>query len=131
MAMQSFKGKQKVRSVIYSPWFLLLLLIVAVFLVKGAYAMLSKEWRSGQVLDALEEKNAKLREREAELRGSIEALGTEAGLVQEIRAKFNATREGEYLAVLVEGALAQVEGEEVVNGHWYQKLWSAIMRLIQ
>ncbi len=93
--------------------------------------MLSKEWRSGQVLDALEEKNAKLREREAELRGSIEALGTEAGLVQEIRAKFNATREGEHLAVLVEGALAQVEGEEVVNGHWYQKLWSAIMRLIQ
>ena len=131
MAMQSFKGKQKVRSVIYSPWFLLLLLIVAVFLVKGAYAMLSKEWRSGQVLDALEEKNAKLREREAELRGSIEALGTEAGLVQEIRAKFNATREGEYLAVLVEGKEAEAQVGEDKDLSWYQKLWSAIMRLIQ
>ncbi len=67
---------------------------------------MSKESESAARLRELEAENISLRSRRVGLESQIGKLQTEEGVVEEIRAKFNATRAGEHLAVIVEEKLA-------------------------
>ncbi len=87
---------------LYSLPALLVLLVITFLLVRGAASIMSKQVESASRLKELEAENVVLRERQASLEGQIGKLKTEEGVVEEIRAKFNATRAGEHLVVIVE-----------------------------
>lgn len=99
--MKELQDRQKLKRQLYSIPALIGLLLLAVFLSKGAYNVFVKMLDSGERLGELGEQTDSLRERKASLTSDIDHLGTEAGVLDEIRAKFNATREGENLAVIV------------------------------
>ncbi len=125
--MKDFQSRQKLKKFLYSPWILLVLALITGLLIKGAIGILNKERDSAQTLAELEENNVKLRDRHQELEAEIASLQTEQGVMQEIRAKFNAAREGEHLAVIVDEE-GKGTSEEDSSLPWYQKLWNAIMQ---
>lgn len=116
--MIDFQQKRQIRRVVYSPKIALLLLIVFIFLAKGAWGAYTKERESRSNLDKVEENHAKALEREAFLLEEIEKLNTEEGVDKEIREKFNVTKPGEEVVLVVESENSPSEESVEKKGFW-------------
>jgi cell division protein FtsB len=124
--MKELQQKQRFKKFVYSTPFLVVLLIVAFLLGRGAWAIVSKARESGARLTELEEQNTLLRERQADLAEEIGKLHTDEGVMAEIRTKFNAAREGEHLVVIVdEQAKATTTPPSALSQgwKWFKSLW--------
>jgi len=116
--MMDFQQKKRMRKVLYSPKVALLLLVVFVFLARGAWGAYTKERESRLNLNKVEEDYSKAMEREAFLSEEIDRLSTEEGMEEEIRGKFNVTKPGEEVVLVIEseGDLSEEVAEK--QGFW-------------
>ncbi|OHB14265.1 MAG: hypothetical protein A3G05_01145 [Candidatus Zambryskibacteria bacterium RIFCSPLOWO2_12_FULL_45_14] len=110
----------------YSIPLLVILLIFTFFLARGAVRVMVKERESSKRASVLKEKAATLVVREQELQGNIVRLQTEEGVKSEIREKFSATEEGEYVAIILDDRKVSTSTDPSL-WPWYKKLWVAIM----
>ncbi|OHA91176.1 MAG: hypothetical protein A2758_01720 [Candidatus Zambryskibacteria bacterium RIFCSPHIGHO2_01_FULL_49_18] len=126
--MRELERRQKVKQFFYSWPAIILMAVLTFFLAKGAAGVMLKERESAEMVGKLKAETAEVEVREAELKEGIARLNTEEGIVEEIRRKFSATREGERVAVIVDrhpGATST----EGMSRSWYRRLWSAIISL--
>ena len=124
--MRELQRKQRMKQVLYSWPVLVLVAVLTFFLAKGAAGVMVKERESADMVGKLEAEKREIESREAELREGIARLQTEEGIIEEIRAKFGVTREGEYMAVIVdEKAGGNTEKTDV---SWYERIWDAIIK---
>lgn len=124
--MKELQKKQRVRCIIYSLPLLIIFLIVAVFLVKGAIGVMNKERESSRISKDLEEKIKSLLLREQELKENIARIQTEEGIKEEIKERFSVTQEGEHVAVIVDERGSSTSTDDSTLP-WYKKFWNAIM----
>jgi cell division protein FtsB len=110
--MKELRDKQNFKKALYSFPALIVLVIVAFLLARGAASIVAKERESASTIEVLEEKNAALKERQVSLREEVERLSTMEGIIEEIRAKFNVTRPGEHLAIVIEEEARATSTEE-------------------
>lgn len=109
----------------YSAPAIIGLLVITIFLAKGAYSLLLTERRSAEKADVLVEKVSALASRETFLEAEITRLNTEAGIEEEIKSKYNVARPGELVALIVDARdMASTTVEEV---SWWKRLWNAII----
>ena len=99
--MKELREKQSMKRLAYSTPALLFLLLITVFIARGAVLIMMKEHESAARLSELRENNAALATHEADLQANIASLETPEGVAEAIREKFNAVRPGEHLAVVV------------------------------
>ena len=125
--MKEFQNKRKLRRKLYSLPSLIVLSVMTFFLVKGAIGMLMKEGKTASRVDELEEMVANLSGREDKVRAELESLKTTEGLNEEIRSRFNVTREGENVAVIVDNT-KKATSTEHMEERWYKRIWNAIIR---
>ena len=124
--MKELEKKQKIRRIIYSIPSLIILLIIAFLLTKGALGVMKKQWTRSERSRSLEERAAALVLREQELMESVRRLETEEGIKDEIREKFSVIEEGELVAVIVDDqGVSNSAGDSMLP--WYKRLWVAIM----
>lgn len=123
--MRELQRKQNFKKALYSIPSLILLAVLVFFLGKGALKILMVERKSAQTVEDLELEAASLEVREEELKGQIEALNTEEGIMEEIREKFSVTRAGEHVALIVE--VKQAESTDDMDESWWSKVWHAII----
>jgi cell division protein FtsB len=124
--MRELEQRQKMRRKLYSLPALAILFIVAVAMVRGAYAMLVKERESAKGAENLAAEVAALSERETLLLRELEKLETPAGIEEEIKSKFNVAKEGELVAVIVD----RPEDEATTTPEkksWFKRFWDDIM----
>lgn len=124
--MKELQHKERFRRVLYSIPSLIILLLVAGLLVRGAFKIMVKRAESAERLRTLEAENEVLRARESSLKADIAHLETEEGVIDEIRAKFNVAREGERLAVIVDDEAPAATGtpSTLERGlRWLKSLW--------
>lgn len=124
--VKELERRQKLRKTVYSWPALVLVALVAIFLVKGAWGILSIERDSASKVEDLESQNAALVIREQSLKDEIERLQTDEGKVEAIKAKFSAVREGEFVAVIVDERRKATSTEDKPKA-WWEKWWSAII----
>lgn len=124
--MKELQRKQYIKRVLYSIPSLCLLALVSFFLAKGALGVLVKERESSKVVRGLEAKALAGERRQGELDASIERLGTEEGIVEEIKNKFSVTRQGEHVAIIVDERSAATSTGAVEKA-WYKRFWAAII----
>ncbi len=101
--MKELQRKQGMRQILYSFPSLILLAALTFFLAKGAFRFVEIERGSAARVRELEGEALALSYRESELTAEIERLKTQEGVVEEVKEKFSATREGEYVAIIVDG----------------------------
>ncbi len=115
------------KRMVYSWPSLVVMAVITFFLVKGAAGIMGIERESAGKVEALESQSAALVLREAELKEEIERLKTDEGKIEAIKDKFSATREGEFVAIIVDERRKATTTEK--KGEiWYRKFWSVIMR---
>jgi cell division protein FtsB len=123
--VKELERKQKLRQLLYSWPSIGLLAVITFFLAKGAFQLVEIERDSAHKVSNLEAQAAKLELREKELQEDINKLRTEEGIIEEIKSKFSATREGEYVAIVVDEKPAAASTTDDIS--WYKKLWNAII----
>ena len=124
--MKELQRKQMIKRLAYSWPSLILVALIGFFLAKGALGMVSKERESARRVGELEDKATALALREESLAEGIRRLGTPEGIMDEIKEKFSVTREGEYVAIIIDSKNKATSTESMLNS-WYKKLRAAII----
>jgi cell division protein FtsB len=126
IAMKELQRKQKFRRALYSVPSLILLLIIAALIARGAYRVFTKERESAHRVADLKDKINVLSSRETELEADIARLGTDEGKIEEIKRKFNVAAEGEHVAVVVDPR-GKAATTTPVKTPWYKRIRDAII----
>jgi cell division protein FtsB len=124
--MKELRDKQRLKKNLYSFPVLIAFALVVFVLWRGAVLIMLKERESAETLETLRATNAALAVREESLEGEVARLGTEQGIIDEIRAKFNVTRPGEHLAIVVSEARQATTSEPSAlkrGWAWFAALW--------
>ena len=124
--MRELQRKQRIKRLVYSFPSLIVLAAICFFLVKGAVGIMKIERESAQRVSELEGQTASLKMRETNLRSQISKLQSEEGIIEEIKRKFSAPREGEHVAIIVDDRNASSSDEDSQK-IWYQRLWAVII----
>jgi len=124
--MREFESRRRLKRRLYSLPVIVVLALLCVFSVKGAYSIIKKERESAKEAEALKLKFEGLGEREKFLEEEIRRLGTVGGIEQEIKSKFNVAQSGEYVALIVDDSSGEATTTPE-NLHWWERLWDAII----
>jgi len=100
--MKDFQQRKKVRQMIGSRAVFIFLVVVATFLVRGAYGVYQKERETSKDLVKAKESLVATDARQKELTTSIEILKTPQGLEKEIRDRFSVAKGGEEIVLIVD-----------------------------
>jgi len=99
------------KKILFGKIGLIVLLIIFAIFAKGTWSVYQKASFAKGNRDRAEQELKSLIEREESLRAELERLGTERGVEEEIRQKFDVGRTGEQMVVLVDAP----EPEKVVE----------------
>lgn len=124
--VKELQRRQYLKRVLYSYPSLALLTVLTFFIVKGAFGIVMIERDSAGRVGELEEQSAALNLREDKLEEEIARLQSEEGIVEAIKDKFSVTREGEYVAIIVDERTKATTTDEL-SQIWYERLWNAII----
>jgi len=100
--MLDFQQKRKLRKVVYHRTTLIILGIVVLFAIHSTWSVYQKLRQSGQQRRLVEQSEAELSARDADLQNKISQLQTNYGIEQEIRAKFNVAKGEENVAIVLD-----------------------------
>ena len=124
--VQELRRKQQIKQALYSWPALVVFLIITLLLAKGAFGIMRIERQSASRVSKLEAEAEALTLRKGELEREIERLGTEEGIMEEIRDKFSATRGGEHVAIIVDERRVASSSDSWASD-WYSKIADVII----
>ncbi len=116
--MLDIQQKRKLRSVLYHKYTLIALALLVLVSVHSTWSIYKKKSESELLVSASKQRLADLKVREADLRGKIEKLNTEEGIEEEIRSKFNVTKENENVVIIVENKEKEASTTPERVGFW-------------
>ncbi|OHA93178.1 MAG: hypothetical protein A3H52_03115 [Candidatus Zambryskibacteria bacterium RIFCSPLOWO2_02_FULL_39_26] len=99
--MLDFQQKRKVKSFMYNRVTLAVLLVVVLFVLNSTWSVYQKKRESERLKNVALGNVENLRGRNSELQVKIERLGTEVGIEEEIRSKFNVAKQEENAVIIV------------------------------
>ncbi|MEX2010486.1 MAG: septum formation initiator family protein [Parcubacteria group bacterium] len=124
--MKELQQRQKLKRRIYSTPVLIALACLVVIFARGTYQVFQKRGESVDHVSSLEQKVRDLEEKERRLSSGIAALNTPEGIEREVKEKFNVSKEGEYVVILVDQNTSTTTDDRE-GTPWYKRLWNAII----
>lgn len=121
--MLEFYEKRRLKRLLYSKWAIALLVIIILIFLNGVWNIFQKERSTDIKRDMAKEELDKLVEREQSLQSEIDRLGTERGVEEEIREKFNVARVGEEIVVIIDAP----EDDRVLGEREEKNFWLKIL----
>jgi cell division protein FtsB len=120
--MFDFQQKRKIRKVIYSKMFFVVLLILIAILAKATYEIYKKESLSSESLNETQKELGDLKSRQSMLNSEISKLNTDSGIEEEIRSKFDVAKPGETVVVVVGANTSSSENDTSSNAGFWQTI---------
>ena len=108
---------------VYSKAALLGVCILILFLGKGVYDIYGRERESAKLRADSEQKMAALLAQKANLSSEVEKLGSEAGIEEKIRSKFNVAKPGENVVLIVNDATTTATTTPGFFASLWAKIW--------
>lgn len=105
---------------------LMALVILAAFFSHATYGVMKKRGESERHVRLLREETIAMNEKREDLANGLQGLNTSEGIEKEVKEKFNVSREGEHVVILVDSP-APPAAEKDSDQPWYKRLWSAII----
>lgn len=104
--MLEFRLKDKRKNRFYSWWVILLLIVLCVLLARASYSVFWKKIESEKNLTKARDEYESLRLKNEKITDSMVRLETQSGVEEEIYSKFNVTKDGQKIAVIVDNKTA-------------------------
>lgn len=124
--MKELRQKQIVKRRLYSTPALIVLSIITGLIIHSTYKIVQKYRESAGYVDVLKQKANDLSSRETQLKGDITRLGTDEGIDTEIKEKFNVSKGGERVAIIV-GEANNSSNTATSTEHWWKRFWGSII----
>mgnify|MGYP001603158930 CR=1 FL=1 len=128
--MREFQEKNRIRRILYSKFFIIVLILLVGFMSMSFIKIYKKYRESKMLAEKTEQELKELETKKAELESSTAKLQTESGTEKEIRSTFNVKKPGEETIVIVE------KNEE--NGKmgleekgFFSRIWQAIKSIFK
>jgi cell division protein FtsB len=106
--MREYKQKKKIKKRIFSKVSVVILLILFVLLVRATWSVYIKSAESAANLARVNKSLTEAEKRQVALKKETERLKTEQGIEKEIRHKFQVSKEGEKVIVIVNDNKASI-----------------------
>lgn len=100
--MLDFQQKRKIRSVAYNKVTLIILFLLILVMAHSTWTIYKKEQTSKEMKDISLQNVEELRARSEDLKSKVDTLKTNTGIEEEIRSKFNVTKDNESMVVVVD-----------------------------
>lgn len=100
--MLDFHEKRKLKSYVYSKPTIVVLLLFALLLSTAVYERYSREREMAEKRDALASELEHLQQQASVLDAEVNRLKSERGMEEEIRDRFDVSRPGEEIVIIVE-----------------------------
>ena len=121
--MIPFQDRKKIRKILYSKASLVILVIILIFVSKGAWGIYQKAQIARTERDIALRSLTEIEYRTAELQASIVNLKSERGTEEALRQKYTVGRAGEEVVVVVdEDAKKSKNGEVEEKSFWHELL---------
>ncbi len=120
------KSRQKLWHKIALSWVTIIVLtLFAILLANGVYKIYKKNLNATKKADYAQAELAKVVERQKSISKDLEHIKTSAGIEEELRRKFDVSKAGEHLLVIVD---KEVEPEAPTKKEsWWQSLWRKLV----
>jgi cell division protein FtsB len=131
--MTEIEERKKVGSrkwqIFYSPLSLIILLIAFVFIARAAWSVYNHQLTSDRDRERVQNELVATEQRLTTLQKQVAVLGTSQGVDEEIRSKFNVSKAGEGVAVII-GGVTSTNNVSVsfAKKNWWQKILEFFMR---
>lgn len=123
--MFDFHEKRKMRRVLYSTPFIVLIFLLGVFMCVSAYNRFTVERDMAVKLQEREDTLTALKQRAAVLGAKVDHLENERGIEEELRNRFDVAKEGEKVVVILDdkesttsGATSTVQNQSAPRASW-------------
>ncbi len=126
--MNEFKKRQRIKKIIYSRAIVILLVIVALFMIRGVWDIFWKYRGSVSDEQELKAELASLTNQETYLASSTAELESPSGTTYELQEKFGAVLPGEKEIVLVNTATSGAAQSAAPQG-FFSRIWNWITNL--
>ncbi len=113
--MLPFQGRRKFRKILYSKVTILVLLVILVFVARGAWRIHEKAIIARTERDQVALSLAEIEWRKVELEESLALRITDQGVEDEIRQKFTVARPWEEVVVVVDESAKKSKNDEVAD----------------
>jgi len=101
--MKDFQTRAKPQSkMIYSWFFLIILMLILGMFVRSAYASFTKKQTADIQKEKYQDERKTLQEKKESLERKIQNLKSDRGLEEELRKRFNVVKEGETLIRIID-----------------------------
>lgn len=100
--MRNFQKSGKLRHIMQSKFFLILLAIVILFSFYNIFNFMGKMEETSKNKEIVQNKIAELEKSKGELNSEINKLKTENGIEENIREKFGLAKEGENMILVID-----------------------------
>ncbi len=121
--MREFEQKRKTKKILSSPFLLVPLILIFLFLARGTWNVYLKDRASGDALRLTEDRLARAKAAEAQISGAIGRLQTATGIESEIRDKLQMGKEGEQEVVILDNTRSTTSAVSESPGI-LQKIWN-------
>jgi cell division protein FtsB len=105
-----------------------IILILLIFLIISTWKQYHQTKISEDRLNVIEEQYQELLLREEKLKVKIDRFGTQTGIEEELRSKYDLSREGENTIVIIEKEV-EIESDEKPGG--LEGIWTTIKNFFQ
>lgn len=100
--MQEYKRKRSLKRLFYSPLSVIVLLLIAFFLARGAWSAYYKSSEANASLAQAKKEYADLQSRQDFLAQEIKRLSTSRGQEEELRSRYSVVKDGEERVIIVD-----------------------------
>lgn len=111
ISMIDFQKKKKIKNIVHSPVFIMILFIILIILIRAIFSVYQKKSVSEINLNKERIEYQKMSQRKEKLVSSIDYLKTDDGVESEIRTKFRLVKDGESVVVIVNDASSSTKSE--------------------
>jgi cell division protein FtsB len=120
--MREFQERRRLKEFLHSRYAIGFLILIIILLANAVWGISAKYAKSKEIAERAKADLETLKEREASLNRSIEALNTQEGKERELRDRFGVVKEGERMIVLIE---EEVKSEPAAppKKSWWARLW--------
>ncbi len=125
--MQDFKRKRRLKQLFYSPLSVIVFLLLAFFLARGAWSAYHKSSEAETSLAEAKREYAELENRQIFLAGEIERLSTNRGQEEELRSRYSVAKDGEQRVIIVE----DVSTSSAASGGNHDSIWGRFLNLFK
>jgi len=123
--MIDFQQKRQFNKIIYSKLSFVVLFILIIFLIRPTYYIYKKSRLSFDNYTVVKKDYENLKTRKDMLESEIDRLKTDSGMEEEIRGKFNVSKPGETVVVIINNSTSTDANDQ------NKSFWSSLLNLFK